>query len=56
MKKLAEKITNDELEHPKKNIGHKLFIELIQISTQFITTWLNESPSFLQKSLQSAKF
>ena len=56
MKKLAEKITNDELEHPKKNIGHKLFIELIQISTQFITTWLNESPAFQQKSLQSAKF
>ena len=52
---MAEEIVKKDLEHPQKNLAYELFMELIQTQTQFITTWLNQNPSFRQISLQSAQ-
>ena len=46
-KELAKKIS-EEIEHPQKQIGHDLFLELVQTCPQFITTWLNERPEFIE--------
>ena len=47
VKELAKKIS-EEIEHPQKIIGHDLFLELVQTCPQFITTWLNERPEFIE--------
>ncbi len=45
VKKLSQDIL-ENLDHAEKNIAHNLFLELVQDSPQFITTWLNERPEF----------
>ena len=47
VKNLAKNIFED-IEHPQKKIGHDLFLELVQTCPQFITTWLNERPEFIE--------
>ena len=49
VQELSKEVFN-ELEHPEKQVGHDLFLELVQDSPQFITTWLNERPEFKGKN------
>lgn len=54
VKELAASVLS-KYDDPELEVAHDLFLKLVQTDTQFITTWLNNTPEFKQFSLRSCQ-